>query len=285
MHPYPFAWHRASTVNEALKLLASEEDPKVLAGGQSLLSVMKLRLAQPATLIDISEITDLREIRLEDDALAIGALATHHDLETNPLIAKYAPLLAEIARTIGDQQVRNRGTIGGVLAHADPAADYPAGILALDATIVVQGKNGERRLPVNDFFQGFMTTALAENEIITMIRIPVEKKAGVNYQKLANPASGYAIVGVGAFVTKNNGGTIETLRLGMTGVGETAYRATAVEDALIGKNPTDEEIREATKHAVNGVTLLDDLHAPARYRHKVACNLTYRAITEALKRT
>lgn len=283
MHPYPFAWRRAATVSEALGLLATEEEPKLIAGGQSLLPVMKLRLAQPGTLIDISGIPGLRGVRIDGDALVIGALTTHHDLETDPLVAEHAPLLAEIARTIGDQQVRNRGTIGGVLAHADPAADYPAGVLALDATVVAHGPDGERDVPIDGFFQGFMTTALAEPEIVTAIRVPVSgANTGVNYQKLPNPASGYAIVGAAAVVTANTDGTIATLRLGMTGVGESPYRATAVEDALAGKQLSDDAIRDAAQHATDGTDPLDDLHAPAAYRTQVARNLAYRAIKEAL---
>jgi carbon-monoxide dehydrogenase medium subunit len=283
MHPYPFAYRRASSVAEALQFLSSEDEPKLLAGGQSLLPVMKLRFAQPGTLIDISEISDLRGVRVEGDALVIGALTTHHDLETDPLVAEHAPLLKEIARVIGDQQVRNRGTLGGVLAHGDPAADYPAGVLALDATIVAQGPDGERQIPVIEFFQGFMTTALAENELLTAIRIPLAQgPTGVNYQKLANPASGYAIVGIAAVVTKAADGTIGSLKLGLTGVGEVAYRATAVEEALVGQLPTEPAIRSAVAAAVDGIDPLDDLHAPATYRAKVACNLAGRAIMTAL---
>ncbi len=285
MHPYPFAYRRASTVNEALAFLASEEEPKLLAGGQSLLPVMKLRLAQPGTLIDISEIADLRGVRLDGDTLVIGALTTHHDLETDPLIAKHAPLLAEAARVVGDQQVRNRGTIGGVLAHADPAADYPAGVLALEATVAATSPDGEREIPVTEFFQGFMTSALAENELLTSIRIPIlDVTRGMSYQKLANPASGYAIVGVGAVVTLAANGSVGSLKLSLTGVGDVAYRATAAEEALAGQQPTAEAVKEAASHAVEGVEPLDDLHAPAAYRAKVACNLARRAIMTALER-
>lgn len=285
MHPYPFAYRRATSVAEALQFLGSEQDPKLLAGGQSLLPVMKLRLAQPGTLIDISEIADLRGVRVEGETLVIGALTTHHDLEMDPLIQEHAPLLAEIARSVGDQQVRNRGTIGGVLAHGDPAADYPAGVLALDATIVATGPDGEREIPVVEHFLGFMTTAIAENELLTAIRIPIAQgQTGANYQKLANPASGYAIVGVAAVVTKAADGTIGSLKLGLTGVGDVAYRATGVEAALTGQQPTDEVIRTATAQAVEGIEPLADLHAPAAYRVKVARNLSRRAIMTALQR-
>jgi aerobic carbon-monoxide dehydrogenase medium subunit len=285
MHPYPFAYHRATSVDDALSLLASEEEGKLLAGGQSLLPVMKLRLAQPGTLIDISEIAELRGARVDGDTLVIGALTTHHDLETDLLIAEHAPLLAEIARVVGDQQVRNRGTLGGAIAHADPAADYPAGVLALDATIVAQGPNGEREIPIAAFFQGFMTTAIEPNELLTAIRIPRARPGtGVSYQKLANPASGYAVAGIAAVVEKAADGTIGAVRVGITGVGDVAYRATSVEEALAGQQPDEELITSASAHAADGVEPLDDLHAPAAYRARVAGNLTRRAITTALER-
>jgi len=285
MHPYPFAYHRATSVAEALSLLASEDEGKLLAGGQSLLPVMKLRLAQPGALIDISEISELRGARVEGDTLVIGALTTHHELETDPVIAEHAPLLAEIARVVGDMQVRNRGTLGGAIAHADPAADYPAGVLALDATVVAQGPDGSREVPIGEFFQGFMTTALDPGEIITAIRVPLAKPGtGVSYQKLANPASGYAIAGIAAVVEKAVDGTIGALRLGITGVGDIAYRATAVEEALAGQQPTEEAVKAAAANAVDGIEPLDDLHAPAAYRAKVARNLARRAIITAVER-
>lgn len=285
MHPYPFAYRRADSVDAALQLLATEEDPKLLAGGQSLLPVMKLRFAQPGTLIDISEVAELRGIRMDGNALVIGALATHYDLEHDPLVAEHAPLLSEMAHVVGDQQVRNRGTLGGVLAHADPAGDYPAGILALEATIVARGASGQREIPIAEFFQGFMTTTLEPNEILTEVRIPLATgRTGVNYQKLPNPASGYAIVGAAAVVTMNDDGTIATARLGMTGVGDVAYRATGVEEALAGGQATDDAIRAAAARATDGIEPLDDLHAPAAYREKVARNLAYRALTTAARR-
>lgn len=283
MHPYPFAYQRATSVEEALELLATTEEAKLLAGGQSLLPVLKLRLAQPGTLIDISEIAALRGAHVDGDSLIIGALTTHHDLATDPLVAEHAPLLARIAHVVGDQQVRNRGTIGGVLAHADPAGDYPAGVLALDATIIARGRDGSREIPVGEFFLGFMTTALDEQELITDIRIPLAA-AGirVNYQKLANPASGYAIVGVAAVVATAADGSISSLKLGLTGVGDVAYRASAVEDVLVGSMPDEDTVKAATAKTVEGIDVLDDLHAPSAYRAKVACNLTRRAIMTAL---
>lgn len=284
MHPYPFAYQRATSVEDALELLATTDEAKLLAGGQSLLPVLKLRLAQPGTLIDISEIAALRGAHVEGDTLVIGALTTHHDLATDPLVAEHAPLLVQIAHVVGDQQVRNRGTLGGVLAHADPAGDYPAGVLALDATVVAQGREGTRHIPISEFFLGFMTTALAEQEIITEIRIPLAPSGTrVNYQKLANPASGYATVGVAAVVTTADDGSISSLKVGLTGVGDMAYRATAVENALTGSMPDEDKVKAATAKTVDGIDVLDDLHAPSAYRAKVACNLTRRAIMTALE--
>ena len=285
MYPYPFAYRRASSVDEALALLTANEESKLLAGGQSLLPVMKLRLAQPGALIDISEIAELRGVRVEADRLVIGALTRHHDLETDPLIARHAPLLAEIAHVVGDQQVRNRGTIGGAIAHADPAADYPAGVLALDATVIVQGPDGSREIPIGEFFLGFMTTVLEPNEIVTAISVPVAQPGiGTSYQKLANPASGYAIAGIAVVVGKAADGSIGTIRVGITGVGDVAYRATAVEEALTGQQPTEEAVKAAAAHAADGIEPLDDVQAPASYRAKVAGNLTRRAILTALER-
>ncbi|MGB3328954.1 MAG: FAD binding domain-containing protein, partial [Thermomicrobiales bacterium] len=185
MHPYPFSYHRATSVEDALAVLAEhEEDGKVLAGGQSLLPVMKLRLASPGTVIDITGLAELRGVSLVGEAVEIGALTTHHDIETDATLAAQVPLLPAIAHVVGDQQVRHRGTFGGTLAHADAAGDYPAGVLALGAEVVVQGPDGERVIPIDEFFLGFLTTALAPNELITRVRIPVPPAGtGWSYQK------------------------------------------------------------------------------------------------------
>lgn len=285
MHPYPFAYHRATSVEDALTVLAAhEEDGKLLAGGQSLLPVMKLRLASPGTIVDITGLSELRGVSLVGEAVEIGALTTHHDIETDPVLAQHVPLLPAIAHVVGDQQVRHRGTFGGTLAHADAAGDYPAGVLALGAEVVVQGPDGERVIPIDDFFLGFLTTALAPNELITRVRIPVPPTgAGWNYQKLANPASGYAIVGVAVLLTTGEGGEIETLRIGITGTSDIAYRPTATEDALIGSSPDPEAITAAAALATDGVDILGDQHAPVDYRTRVTQNLVRRAIEDALR--
>lgn len=284
MHPYPFAYHRATSVEDALAVLAEhEEDGKLLAGGQSLLPVMKLRLASPGTVIDITGLAELRGVSLAGEAVEIGALTTHHDIESNAILHEHVPLLPAIAHVVGDQQVRHRGTFGGTLAHADAAGDYPAGVLALGAEVVVQGPDGERVIPIDDFFLGFLTTALAPNELITRVRIPIPPTgSGWSYQKLANPASGYAIVGVAVMLRTDDGGTIESLRIGITGTSDIAYRATATEEALLGSTPGADAIKAAAALATDGMDVLGDQHAPADYRTRVTQNLVRRALQDAL---
>lgn len=278
MHPLPFSYHKAGSLDEALRLLGEYEgDGKILSGGQSLLPVMKLRLAAPAHLIDISGLSDLSGISRDGETIAIGALTTHAALAKSDV-----PLLSELAHHIGDQQVRNLGTIGGAIAHADPAADYPAGVLALEAEVVATGPSGTRTIPIAEFFQGFMTTALEPNEIVTQIRIPaLPAGAGTSYQKLANPASGYASAGVAAVVAKDASGTVTDIRIGITGASEMAYRATAVEDALRGQALTEDAVKGAAASAVEGRDLLSDVQASAEYRAKVVPNLVRRAILTA----
>ncbi len=286
MYPAPFDYHRATSVDDALTLLAEHADiAKLLAGGHSLLPVMKLRLAEPELLIDINSLDKLRGISVEAGHITIGALATHHQLATNREIAHAAPLLAEMARVVGDQQVRNLGTIGGALAHADPAADYPAGMLALDATIDAASANGERAIPIDEFFQGFLTTALVPEELLTAVRIPLSSgSVGVAYEKLVNPASGYATVGIAVALSADNAGKIGTIRIGVTGVGASAYRPTAVEGALAGSAGDDAALKDAVRTAADGVDVLEDKHAPADYRARVTQNLIRRAVTRALSR-
>lgn len=286
MHPYPFEYHRATTVADAMTLLSEHGDNgKLLAGGHSLLPVMKLRLAQPAHLIDITAIEDLRGVRANGDEIEIGALTTHHAIATDATLRERLGLLPEIAHVIGDQQVRNRGTIGGALAHADPAADYPAGMLALDAEVVVTGPSGERVIPIADFFVGFLTTSLEPREIITAVRIPALKPGmGFRYEKMANPASGYAIVGIAAVVETAADGTVSDLRIGITGAGDVAYRATSVEDALRGSMLDEATVKAAAGHAIEGIEVLADVHAPADYRGTITKNLTRRAIMTAFER-
>ena len=286
MNPAPFAYHRAGSVQEAIALLGRYgEGAKLLAGGHSLLPVMKLRLAEPDRLIDIGGLSELRGVREDGDRVRIGALTTHREIEVDPVLRRRCPILPETAAVIGDRQVRNRGTIGGALAHADAAADYPAAILALDAEVVARGPGGERAIPAADFFVEFLTTALAPDEVLIEIRVPaLPPRTGASYQKLANQASGYAIVGVAAVVTLDGEGRCAAARVGVTGAGPTARRATAVEERLRG-GPLDEAaIRAAADLAGEGLEPLDDLHASAEYRVGVTRGLTRRALLMAVER-
>jgi len=286
VNPAAFDYHRAGTVQEAIALLQQHGDgAKLLAGGHSLLPVLKLRLSEPDHLIDIGGISDLRGVRRDGDTLRIGALTTHNAIEQDAVLREQCPLLVETAAKVGDRQVRNRGTIGGALAHADAAADYPAAILALDAEMIAHGPNGERTIAAADYFVAFLTTALEPDEVLTEIRLPVAApKTGTSYQKLANQASGYAIVGVAAVVTLNGNGDGGEVRIGITGTGERAIRATAVEQALAGTALDEAAIRAASERAGEGIEPLDDLHAGANYRLGVTRGLTRRALLTAVER-
>jgi carbon-monoxide dehydrogenase medium subunit len=245
---------------------------------------MKLPLAQPEVLVDIGRIGELRYNRVDGDRLALGALATHSDVIRSGPVKESAPLLAETASHIGDQQVRNRGTIGGSLAHADPAADYPATILALDAEIVAQGKGGRRTIKAGEFFTGMLETALRPDELLVEVRVPVQGKgSGGTYLKLPNKASHYAVVGVAA-VVRLEGGKLASVGVGITGAGSRPQRASAVEQALTGQAPSADAIAQAAKSAAEGLDLLSDIHGSADYRAHIATVFTRRALEEAVKR-
>ncbi len=286
MFPAPFEYHKAESVAGAIGLLQEFGDQsKLIAGGHSLLPIMKLRLAQPAHLIDLGRIQTLQGISANGPGIRIGAMTTHRQIATDPTIRVQCPVLAETASVIGDVQVRNRGTIGGALAHADAAADYPAAILALEAEMVAQGPNGERTIPAADFFVGFLTTALTPDEILTEIRIPSQPaKTGSNYQKLANQASGYALTGIAAILTLGDDGKCSQAKIGITGAGDVAVRAGSVEQALIGTSLDEASIHAAAAHAGDGIDFLDDIHASADYRRSVTIGLTRRAIQAAAEK-
>ena len=284
MIPAAFAYDRPSSVTEALDLLARHQgDAKVLAGGQSLIPLLKLRLARTSRLIDIGRLGELRGIRdVGDGGIGIGALATYRDVLDSELAIARAPLLALAIPDIADVQVRNRGTLAGAIAHADPASDMPAVVLALDAVIVLRSRSGERVIPAASFFQGAFATDLAEDELLTEIRIPAQPAgAGMVYQHLEQPASGYSIVGVAAVVART-AGSVATARIAITGVGDVAYRASAVEAALVGTNGDAAAIAAAAAHAADGVTVAADIHADATYRAEMARVYTRRAIEAAL---
>lgn len=282
MIPAPFDYVAPASLAEAVSLLAAHADEaKILAGGHSLIPAMKLRLAQPQLLIDIGRIKDLAYIREEAGQLRIGALTTHYELEASARLRELCPLLPACAASIGDVQVRNKGTLGGSLAHADPAADWPAAILALDAELVVVGAQGERTIRAADFFVDMLTTALAPGEILREIRIAVPQgKFGQAYAKLPHPASGFAVVGVAVNLTRT-GDTCQTIAVGITGVAAKAYRAHGVEQALSGHALDEQTIAAAADMAADGIELNADLFASADYRRHLAQVYTRRAITAA----
>jgi len=280
MIPAAFEYESPRTLGEALALLASRADAKLLAGGHSLLPAMKLRVAAPATLVDLGRIAGLRYIRNAGEQLAIGAMTTHAEIAASDLLHAASPLLAETAAHIGDVQVRNRGTLGGSLAHADPAADYPAAILALDAEMVAMSQRGERIIPARKFFTGLLATALRANEILTEVRVPKTSGAGAAYKKFHHPASGFAVVGVAAVVRLRRG-NVESAAVGITGVGMHAYRAAAVEAALRGKPLS--AIAGAAEKAAGKMEALGDSYASAEYRRHLAQVFTRRALEAAAK--
>ncbi len=286
MIPAAFTYHRPKTVDAALRLLAEHgADAKILAGGQSLLALMKLRLAAPNHVIDIGRIAALRRIRVRDGRLHVGALATHWMVESTPAVRRAAPALAETAAAIGDLQVRNLGTVGGSLAHADPAADYPAMVLALDAELALQGRDGSRTVPASEFFQGVMTTVLRPGEMLVDIVVSVSsKRFGAGYLKMPNPASGFALAGVAAAMGLDENGRATHVRVGITGVSPVAYRAKAVEEAVVGQDPTDELLAQASGAASDGIEANADIHAGAAYRLHLARVFTRRALILARDR-
>jgi aerobic carbon-monoxide dehydrogenase medium subunit len=283
--PAAFEYLRPQSVQEAISLLQKHgDDAKLLAGGHSLLPIMKLRLAQPKFIVDIGRIGGLDGIKADGQKVAIGALVTHDAVEHNAVLKEKCPLLPETAAVIGDMQVRNRGTIGGSLAHADPAADYPAAILALDSEIVAAGPKGSRTIPAGQFFVEMLTTALQPNEIITEVRVPVlARGTGAAYMKHAHPASGYAVVGVAAVVTVS-GGKCQRAAIGITGVTGKAYRATAVEKALTGASLDEATVAKAAAHAADGADAQGDLYASAEFRKHLASVYTKRAVLAAAAR-
>ena len=275
-----------ASLGDAVNLLQKHgHRAKILAGGHSLIPMMKLRLAAPELLIDIGRIPELSYVKEESGKIRIGALTTHHMIQTSDLILRRFTALAEAASLIGDIQVRNKGTIGGSIAHADPAADYPASILALDATIITLGPKGERQIVGSKFFVDMMTTALEPNEIVREIRISA--KPGKNasaYLKMAQKASGFAICGAAAAVELDASGALSNVGIGITGVGSYAFRATKTEAALKGQKPSADVIKAACERASDGIIALEDIHASADYRLDLARTYARRALEAAIER-
>ncbi|HEY7544255.1 MAG TPA: xanthine dehydrogenase family protein subunit M [Blastocatellia bacterium] len=285
MIPAQFDYLAPATLAEAVSLLNQHQDEaKILAGGHSLLPAMKLRLAQPQLLIDIGRIKDLSYIREEGEGIRIGAMTTHYQIESSERLRQICPMLPDCAAQIGDAQVRNRGTIGGSLAHADPAADWPAAIIALNAEMVAVNGKGERVIKADDFFIDMLTTALSPSEILSEIRIPAPKgRFGQAYLKVPQPASGFAVIGVAVHLTRDAAGACESASIAITGVSSKAYRASAVEAALKGKTLDEATIRDAASHATDGVDANGDIYASADYRRHLASVYTRRAIEAAAK--
>ena len=286
MIPAQFDYLAPATLDEALALLSRHgDDAKVLAGGHSLIPAMKLRLAQPQMLIDIGRIKSLSYIREDGGQIKIGAMTTHYQIESSARLREICPILPEAAGQIGDVQVRNKGTIGGSLAHSDPAADWPAVALALDAELRAVSSRGERTIRAVDFFVDLLTTALQPGEILSEIRIAAPKPgAGQSYLKAAQPASGFAVVGVAVNLTRDASGKCKSAAIGVTGVASKAYRAAAVESALTGAALDEPTIAAAASHATDGVDANGDLYASAEYRKHLAVVYTRRAIQAAAAR-
>ncbi len=286
MIPSNFEYFAPATIEAALKLIDQYgDDAKILSGGQSLIPVLKLRLAAPAVLIDIGRIKELKAIAVEGNTIRIGANATHAELANSAELKQHCPLLCETAAQIGDQQVRNRGTIGGSLAHADPAADWPAAILALDAEIVARSSQGERVIKAADFFVDVMTSAVQPNEIVTEIRVPkpAQPQASV-YLKVPQAASGFAVVGVAAQLKLNNG-QCEEVSIGITGLAPKAFRAASVEAALRGQTIDDAALSAAAAKAdAEAADAMEDIHASGDYRRHLARVYARRAVKAAIGR-
>ncbi|HKA33234.1 MAG TPA: xanthine dehydrogenase family protein subunit M [Candidatus Binatia bacterium] len=284
MIPAGFEYFAPSSLKEAVELLSHyKDDVKILAGGQSLVPLMKLRLAKPKYVIDLNRVGDLNYIREAGGAVHIGALATHSEIERSEVVRRDCRLLAQTAATIADTQVRNRGTLGGSLAHADPAGDMPAAIFALDAEMKASGPSGERWIKAEDFFVGFLTSALEADEILTEIKLPVTRGEKSAYLKAAQRASGFAVVGVAVRLKLGANGVCDDIAIGVTGVTDKAYRAKNVERALKGARLEDDPIERAANRVVDGIDPLEDINGSKDYRAHLARVYTARAIKAALQ--
>jgi aerobic carbon-monoxide dehydrogenase medium subunit len=286
MIPAAFDYIAPQSLDEAVRALAAHgEEAKLLAGGHSLLPLLKLRLVSPKLLIDLTRISGLSSISQEDDKIVVGALATHYQIESSKLLKTKCPLLCQTASAIGDVQVRNRGTIGGSLTHADPSADWPAAILALGGDLKLLGPKGERRIAAEEFFLGTMTTAIDPTEILTEIRVPVSsRRCGSAYLKMAQQASGFAVVGVAVWLRVDAKGGCEDVGVGVTGLSEKPFRARRVEERLRGNKLTPKLIEESAAQVGEGSDPMEDLHASGKFRVHLAQVYTFRAIEEAAKR-
>jgi carbon-monoxide dehydrogenase medium subunit len=281
MIPVEFDYVRPSSVDEAVAALRDAgEDAKVLAGGQSLIPVLRLRLAAPTTVVDLGAIPDLVGVREDGDSLVIGAMTTHATVASHELVRQHAPLVAQAAGSIGDPQVRHLGTFGGSLAHADPAGDLPSVATALDATMVIAGEGGRREVPAGEFFTDYLTTVLEPTDLLVEVRLPKLAGWGTHYEKFNRVAQAWAIVGVAAAVRRDNGSIAEA-RVALTNMGPTPVRATAVEQALAGGDASADALAAACEAAAEGTSPGDDVTASADYRRHLARVLTRRALAAA----
>ena len=284
MIPAPFDYYAPTTVDEALRLLgevaASGRDVKVLGGGQSLLPVLRLRMAAPEVIVDLNKVPDLRGVRDDGDGIVIGAMTTHDAMTREPLVRQHALLLSVASETVADPQVRHRGTFGGAIVHADPAGDLPAPVLALDCEMVIAGPQGRRTVAAADFFEDLFTTAVGEGELLVEVRVPKYTGWGASYEKFSRVAQAWSIVAVAAAV-RVDGGVIAEARVGLTNMGSVPVRAHAVEQLLVGQPATADSIRSATKAAGSGTTPPTDANADADYRRHLAGVLTGRAVLAA----
>lgn len=282
MIPAPFEYFSPGSLAEAIDLLSSGEDAKILAGGQSLVPLMKLRLAKPKYIIDLGRIPDLDCIRADGDCVVIGSMATHAQLEESELLKKLCPLLPQTASTIGDVQIRSHGTIGGSLAHADPAGDIPAAVLAVGAEMKAVGPRGERWIKAEGFFIGPLTSTLEADEILTEIRVPILKETKTAYLKAAPRASGFAVVGIAVCLKLDQDGACREIAVGVTGVGDKAYRAEGVEKMLTGRKLESKVIQEAAAQVTGGIDVVEDINGSKEYRSHLARVYVARAIQTAL---
>ncbi|OUS94782.1 xanthine dehydrogenase family protein subunit M [Rhodococcus sp. NCIMB 12038] len=282
MIPSSFDYVAPTSVDQAVAALAEAgEDAKILGGGQSLLPVLRLRLSSPSTLVDLGRIGELRGVHEDGDSIVIGAMTTYYDVIRNPLVHEHALLLVEASRTVADPQIRHRGTLGGALAHADPAGDLCGPALALDATLTVVGTGGRRTIAVADFFEGYYTTTMRPDEILVDVRIPKHTGWEARYEKFNTVAEAWSIVGVAATI-QVDGGMIRQARVALTNMGSVPVRARGVEDALVGKAADPESIRAAAEHAAEGTDPVTDGNADAEYRTHLARVLTRRAVATAV---
>jgi aerobic carbon-monoxide dehydrogenase medium subunit len=283
MIPAAFDYKAPTSLEEALQLLAQGgDDAKIIAGGQSLLPVMKLRLAAPELVIDLAKIDSLKGVRDDGDAIVIGAMTPHFEVVRDPLVAEHASLIARCVETVADPQVRHRGTIGGACAHADPASDVPAPMVALDAELLIAGPGGQRRVAAADFFQDLFTTALSDDEILVEVRVPKYTGWGSAYEKFVRVSQQWAIVGVAATV-RTEGGTIAEARLGLTNMGSTPVRARAAEQALAGVAVESDSVAGALAGIADGTAPPTDLNGDPEYRRHLALILGRRAVLAAAR--